>query len=235
MIPDTEPKAPSPFSPKLVLGVAIIVAGLVLTLDNLGLVEAHILFKLWPLVLVALGVAKLRQEGSSGTGAWVLIFAGAFILLANFGRVHLTDALGPLLIVGLGILLVVKALKQSRGVPPELEKSDDFLQGTAIFGAFKRRVLTQTFRGGELTAIFGGFEVDLRHAAMTDNQARVDVFVLFGGGEIRVPEGWEIANRATSIMGNVGDNTYHGGEVQAVRPRLVLTGLTLFGGVEVKS
>jgi len=238
MIPDTEPKAPSPFSPKLVLGVAIIVAGLVLTLDNLGLVEAHIIFKLWPLVLVALGVAKLRQEGSGGsggTGAWVLIFVGAFILLANFGRVHLTDALGPLLIVALGILLVVKALKQSRGVPPELEKSDDFLQGTAIFGAFKRRVLTQTLRGGELTAIFGGFEVDLRHAAIAENQARVDVFVLFGGGEIRVPEGWEVANRATSIMGSVGDNTYHSGEAQAGRPRLVLTGLTLFGGVEVKS
>jgi len=230
-----DPKAPSPFSPKLVLGVAIIVAGLMLTLDNLGLVEAHIVFKLWPLVLVALGVAKLRQEGSSGTGAWVLIFVGAFILLANFGRVHLTEALGPLLVVALGIFIVVKALRQARGVPPELEKSEDFLQGTAIFGGFKRRVLTQAFRGGELTAIFGGFEVDLRHAALNENQARVDIFVLFGGGEIRVPEGWEIANRATSIMGSVGDSTYHGGEAQAGRPRLVLTGLTLFGGIEVKS
>ena len=235
MIPSDDPKAPSPFSPKLVLGVAIIVAGLALTLDNLGLVEAHILFKLWPLVLVALGVAKLRQEGSKGTGGWVLVLVGAFLLLVNFGRVHLTDALGPLLIVALGIFIVVKALKQARGVPPELEKSEDFLQGTAIFGAFQRRVLTQAFRGGELTAIFGGFEVDLRHAALAEDQARVDVFVLFGGGEIRVPEGWEIANRATSIMGAVGDKTFHGGAPQAGRPRLVITGLTLFGGVEVKS
>lgn len=235
MTPYPDPKPPSPFSPKLVLGVGIIVMGLVLTLDNLGLVEAHLIFRLWPLILVALGVAKLRQEGSGGTGAWVLIFVGAFILMANFGHLRLTDALGPLLIVALGILLVVKALKQSRGVPPELEKSDDFLQGTAIFGSFKRRVLTQALRGGELTAIFGGFEVDLRHAALAEAQARMDVFVLFGGGEIRVPEGWEIANRATSIMGSVGDSTYHGGDTQTGRPRLVLTGLTLFGGVEVKS
>ncbi|MCM2250693.1 MAG: DUF5668 domain-containing protein, partial [Geothrix sp.] len=55
-------KAPSPFSPKLVVGVAIIVAGLLLTLDNLNLIEAHRLFKLWPLVLVAMGVAKIRQD-----------------------------------------------------------------------------------------------------------------------------------------------------------------------------
>lgn len=235
MTPTDEPKAPSPFSPKLVVGIAIIVAGLVLTLDNLGLVEAHLIFKLWPLVLVALGVAKLRQEGSNGTGSWVLILAGAFLLLVNFGRVHLTEVMGPMLVVALGIFIVVKALRQARGVPPELEKSEDFLQGTAIFGGFKRRVLTQAFRGGQITAIFGGFEVDLRHAALGENQARVDVFVLFGGGEIRVPEGWEIANRATSIMGSVGDSTYHSGEAQAGRPRLILTGLTLFGGVEVKS
>lgn len=235
MNPSPDPKAPSPFSPKLVLGVAIIVMGLLLTLDNLGLVEAHIFFRLWPLILVAVGVAKLRQEGSSGTGAWVLIFAGAFILLANFGHLHLTDTFGPLLIVALGIFLVTRALKQSRGVPPDLARSDDFLQGTAIFGGFKRRVLTQALRGGELTAIFGGFDVDLRHAALAENQARLDVFVLFGGGEVKVPEGWEIANRATSIMGSVGDSTYHGGEAREGRPRLVLTGLTLFGGVEVKS
>ncbi len=235
MTPAPDSKPPSPFSPKLVLGIAIIVMGLALTLDNLGLVQAHLVFRLWPLVLVALGGAKLRQEGSGGTGAWVLIFVGLFILLANFGHLQLTDALGPLLIVALGILLVVKALKQSRGVPPELEKSDDFLQGTAIFGGFKRKVLTQAFRGGELTAIFGGFEVDLRRAALAEDQARVDVFVLFGGGEIRVPEGWEIASRATSILGSVSDSTYHDGESQAGRPRLVITGLTLFGGVEVKS
>lgn len=235
MMPNTEPKAPSPFTPKLVIGIAIIVMGVMLTLDNLGLVEAHVIFRLWPLVLVALGLSKLRQDGSNSTAAWVLILLGGFILLANFGHLHLMDAFGPLLIVALGIFLVTRALKQSRGVPPELQKSENFLQGMAIFGGFKRRVQTQAFRGGELTAIFGGFEVDLTRAAMEGTQARVDVFVLFGGGEIRVPEGWEIANSASSILGSVNDATYHGGEPREGRPRLVLTGLTLFGGVEVKS
>ena len=230
-----EPRTPNAFSPRLVLGIAIIVVGLALTLDNLGLVEAHILFKLWPLILVALGAAKLRQQGTNCTWGWVLVGLGTYFLLINFGHVHLSDTLGPLLVVALGIFIVVKALKQSRGVPPEVERSDDFLQGTAIFGGFERRVLTQSFRGGELTAIFGGFDVDLRHAALSDNQARVDVFVLFGGGELKVPEGWEIANRATSIMGAVGDKTYHGAEPKEGRPRLVITGLTLFGGLEVKS
>ncbi|MCC6514499.1 MAG: hypothetical protein IT187_10825, partial [Geothrix sp.] len=121
------------------------------------------------------------------------------------------------------------------GVPPELARSEDFLQGTAIFGGFKRRVLTQAFKGGELTAIFGGYEVDLRQAALESGQARIDVFVLFGGGEIRVPEGWEVANRATAIAGALSDSTHHGPTTVEDRPRLVITGLILFGGTEVKS
>jgi preprotein translocase subunit Sec61beta len=231
-----EAKAPSPFSPKLVVGVAIIVAGLVLTLDNLGLIEAHTVFKLWPLVLVVMGIAKLRQEGGgSGLGGWFLVLGGLFLLLFSFARGHVAEALAPMLVVGVGILIVTKALKQHRGIPPELARSDGFLQGTAIFGGFKRRVLTQTFKGGELTAIFGGYEVDLRQAALDSGQARIDVFVLFGGGEIRVPDGWEISNRATAMFGALNDNTHHGPSPAEGRPLLVVTGLILFGGTEVKS
>lgn len=232
----TEAHSPSPFTPKLVIGIAIIVAGLILTLDNLGLVEAHVLFRLWPLVLVFMGIARLRQDRpQSSTGGWLLILAGAFLLLVNFGGGRVSEAIPAMLVTALGIFIVTRALKQNRGVPPELAQSEDFLQGTAIFGGVKRRVLTQLFKGGELTAIFGGYEVDLRQAAMESSQARIDVFVLFGGGEIRVPEGWEIANRATAIFGALNDNTHHGPALAEPRPRLVITGLILFGGTEVKS
>ena len=229
-------KAPSPFSPKLVVGVAIIVAGLVLTLDNLGLIEAHTIFKLWPLVLVVMGIAKLRQEGGGGgLSGWFLVLGGCFLLLFTFARGHVAEALAPMLVVAVGILIVTKALKQHRGISPELARSEDFLQGTAIFGGFKRRVLTQVFKGGELTAIFGGYEVDLRQAALDSGQARIDVFVMFGGGEIRVPDGWEISNRATAMFGALNDSTHHGPSPAEGRPRLVITGLILFGGTEVKS
>lgn len=230
---DTQP-TPSPFTPKLVLGIAVIVIGLVMALETLGLVHAHILLRLWPLVLVAMGLAKLRQEGSGSTGGWVLVVIGGFLLIGFLGGADHSVSLGPLLLVALGIFIVTKALKQNRGVPTAMALSDDFLQGTAILGGFKRRLATQSFRGGELTAIFGGFEVDLRQAAIQDGQARLDVFVLFGGGEIRVPEGWEVVSRATAIAGAVSDNTYHGALGPQDRPRLLLTGLILFGGTEVK-
>ena len=233
-----DPETPKPriaFSPKLVLGIGIIVAGLVLALDNLGLVEGHFILKLWPLILIVMGFAKVRQEGTSqGISGYVLIAAGVFLLLVVFGHGDLGRALSPLLVVMLGVLIVVRVLKQQRGTPAEVIASENFLQGSAIFGGVKRRIQSQNFKGGELTAMFGGVEADLRQAAIGSAQATLDIFVLFGGAEIRVPEGWEVVIQTTSIFGSTEDKTYAPATNETARPRLVLTGLVLFGGVEVQ-
>jgi predicted membrane protein len=79
-----------------------------------------------------------------------------------------------------------------------------------------------------------GFEIDLRKAELEAGTARIDVFVLFGGGEIQVPEGWEVQNQATAIFGGVNDKTQtHALSVET--PKVLLTGLVLFGGVEIKN
>ncbi len=59
--------------------------------------------------------------------------------------------------------------------------------------------------------------------------------MLFGGGEIRVPEGWEVVHQVTAMFGALNDGTHHGPNLQGDRPRLLVTGLILFGGTEVKS
>lgn len=223
------------FTPKLVFGIAIIVAGLLMTLDNL--VPDHDIFrtafKLWPSILVVMGFAKIRNDQEHNIGGYVLVAAGLFGLLVTFGYRRFEDFIFPGILLTAGIFIVTKALKQHRGVPPELQKSDAFLACNSIFSGCKRAPMGP-FRGAELTAIFGGFELDLRKAEVESGQARIDVFVLFGGGEIRVPEGWEVQNQATAIFGGVSDKTVPS-MLGADRPRIILTGLVLFGGVELKT
>lgn len=229
---------PSSTSPQLILGAGIVVLGCLLFLANLGFVHDRLIWKLWPLILVALGLSKLypRREGKSPVAPVILIAIGGLLLLHNFNLGHLEDLIGPVIVIGLGILLVTRGLKRQRGVPEHLAASDDFLSGTAIFGGVSRRLASQTFQGGELTSIFGGFEADLSRAQM-EGSARLDVFILFGGAELRIPEGWDVSVKATAALGGIEDKTYHRPPVvegEAPRPRLVITGLVLFGGLEIK-
>lgn len=236
MTPEPE-KRKNLLSPRLIIGVVLIVMGALIGLDQLDLVflPPHFFVSLWPLILVILGFMRLRQRPERAIGAYILIGLGGFLLLAHFGKGEISDLIGPLILIAIGIFVVLGALKRHRNVPVELQKSQDFLQGTAILSGFKQQVASTDFKGGELTAIMGGFEVDLRQAAMTQENARLDVFALFGGGEIKVPEGWKVSIQTTAIAGGVEHKSVPTPSCCEPQPCLTVTGLVLFGGVEVKS
>jgi predicted membrane protein len=226
-------------SPRLVLGIGVIILGLFLTLDQIPILRdsraMEFLIDLWPLILVAMGVTKIKQSTSSNnTGGYTLVIVGLFLLLITLGHGHFAELIWPAILVAAGISIVLNALKQHRRVPPELQRSQDFSQGTAILSGFKHRVMSQAFKGGELTAIFGGFELDLRQAAIEGNSAQLDLFILFGGGEIRVPEGWDVVVQVTAIAAGVDNKAATLPLEDGTRPKLVITGTMLFGGAEIK-
>ena len=64
-------------TPRLILGVAILLAGLAFTLDNFGVVDADQFLDFWPLILVAVGIAKLAT--ASRTGGWLTAGIWVFI------------------------------------------------------------------------------------------------------------------------------------------------------------
>ena len=64
----------------------------------------------------------------------------------------------------------------------------------AVLGGGSRGNNSRSFQGGELTAVLGGCDIDLRQAAI-DGEAVIDVFAICGGIEIRVPEDWTIVGR----------------------------------------
>lgn len=248
-------RAPRASKPLLILGIGLILLGVLFSLDSLGLADVGTVVKLLlPSILIFMGYTKYREE--RGTAGYGLMLAGIFLALVFFARGRFEDLIPALMMVALGIFVLLKGLHQQRArvrmsepvmvpavpedgeaVPPTPSAApspDAYLSGTAILTGYKRRILNQDLRGGELTAIFGGFELDLRRSALQNNQATLDVFVLFGGGKVMVPQDWQVDIRTTAIAGAVEDKTMAMGEAPSQdRPRLVLTGTALFGGVEI--
>jgi hypothetical protein len=116
--------------------------------------------------------------------------------------------------------------------PARITDTNSTFSAVAIMAGVSRGNNSRTFRGADLLAIMGGCEIDLRQAAI-NGEAVIDVFVMWGGIEIRVPEDWTVSSQIFPLMAGVEDKTRppHG----ATEHRLVLRGFALMGGVEIRN
>lgn len=219
----------------LVWGAMIVAAGIALLLDHLGFISIGSLFRFWPMILVFFGVGHLFTRSSRPWGA-ILILVGAIFQLNALGitRVGFAD-LWPVAIIVVGLFLMWAAVK-----PPVVSKgsvdSTDMFNAVAIFSGCERRVKSQNFRGGRATSIFGGVELDLRDAKIEGDEAIIEVNCIFGGAEIRVPDNWNVHSKSIPILGGYSDKTHISAAEDPAggkRKTLIVTGVVVFGGVEI--
>jgi cell wall-active antibiotic response 4TMS protein YvqF len=115
-----------------------------------------------------------------------------------------------------------------------------------IFWGGKKKIISRNFTGGEVVAIFGGFEIDLTEADMAGQQIEIEAICIFGGGEVRVPRNWEVVMETIGIFGGSTDRTWHpdqappgpsapGASPTGPAKRIIIKGVTIFGGLHVKN
>jgi hypothetical protein len=80
--------------------------------------------------------------------------------------------------------------------------------------------------------VMGGVHLDLRRASLR-GRAVLDTFAMWGGVELVVPEGWAVELQGTPILGGFEDKTRPPLDDNA--PRLVVRGVAVMGGVEIKN
>ena len=213
-------------TPRLVLGLTIMTAGVALALDNLGIVDASLFFRFWPLGFVILGILKLTSPSPQSGGVfWIVI--GAVLLAFTTGQLNFARV-WALLLVFVGGSIAWRAIRP-RPARAEPSSGVDVL---AILGGTRTVKSSPDFQGGQAMAVMGGCEVDLRKATIAGEEAVIDVFAFWGGVVLQVPEEWEVDNRINAFLGGIENKTIGApGSTQ----RLVLTGTVIMGGAEVKN
>jgi hypothetical protein len=116
--------------------------------------------------------------------------------------------------------------------PPAPGDPNATMSVMAIMGGVTRGNNSRAFRGADVLAFMGGCELDLRKAAI-NGEAVIDVFAMWGGIEIRVPEDWTVVSHIVPLMAGVDDKTRP--PQTATAHRLTLRGFILMAGVEVKN
>jgi hypothetical protein len=214
---------------RLVWGAALLTAGIIGWLDHTGQLRAYDYLEWWPLIVIALGLAHLPQR--QWITAVVLVAIGVLFLppLPFLPHLRLSMILGlwPLMISIGGASLIRQAL---RPAAKDAALTNSF-HSVAIMGGVGRSVASSDFLGGDAVAVMGGCEINLSAAKIT-KEAVIDVLAFWGGMDIRVPRGWRIENETTAILGGVADKTDR--DVPAGAPTLIIRGVAIMGGVEIK-
>jgi hypothetical protein len=126
---------------------------------------------------------------------------------------------------------VYAAVKRS-GASPQDPAADE-VDLIANFAPLEFHSESGAFRGGSVTTMFGGGELDLRDATLDPAGATLHVSTLFGGGSLIVPEGWNVETKMMGL-GGVGDmrpKVDRGPDA----PTLRIEGTTWFGGWGISS
>ena len=219
-------------TPQLVVGIIIIFVGVLFALDNLNILSAGEFFRFWPLAVMAVGLAKLldAQRPEARLIGGIIFGIGSLLLLDNLHVLRFSAlAFWPLVLVAVGIFIAWQAVM--RDTAPSDGKS--VLSATAIMGGVEKTCDAQDFRGGDITAIMGGCQIDLRQAAIKAEDAVINAFALWGGIEIRVPEGWTVKLDGFPFMGGMTDSTRT--PMIPSNQRLVVKSFVMMGGIEIRN
>ncbi|HTV79254.1 MAG TPA: DUF5668 domain-containing protein [Steroidobacteraceae bacterium] len=214
-----------------IFGLAIIAAGAVLLAGNLGLIDAHYVFRNFgPVLLFVFGAALLaRRRHDQVLLGLILMFVGAwsFATQQQWVKIHFWAVAWPVILVLVGGSVVWRAFNR----PLPEGAGDAYVRAFSLFSGAEMRP-SVPFEGADLTAVMGGVKLDLSNAPMARETAVVDVFALMGGAEIFVPRDWDVTVKVVSLMGGCADKR-RPSSVPATH-HLIIQGMAIMGGVEIK-
>lgn len=224
---------------RVVIGAFIIFIGLLALIDKLNIFESLHFFQFWPTVFIAIGILKVLHSTarSSMLIGGALIAVGVVLTLKHLGIVdiNLRDW-WPVILIAVGAYIIFKdrgtETSSSALLVGETASDDNsVLDINVIMGGSKTVSNSQSFKGGDITAVMGGVELDLRGASI-ESEAVLNLWATWGGIVIKIPADWSVVNRSTALMGGIEDKSF---SPPTATKRLIITGTAIMGGVEIKN
>lgn len=245
---------------KIMGGLLVVTAGSLFLARELG-VEIPAWLLTWKMLLVGLGLILAVKHKFMHPGWVLLVGAGSVFLLGDiYPHLNIKPIIWPIVLILIGLAIMFKPRRKHFGryrqhwkkweqrhghrynhhyqdfCKREEPSDEDFLESTAIMAGVKKNVLTKNFKGAEITNVFGGTELNLTQADF-EGKATLEITQVFGGTKLIVPANWEIrSGDMVTVLGSVEDK-------RPVPPQpvnegakvLVLTGVIIFGGIDIRT
>jgi predicted membrane protein len=242
------------FSGSLFTGTVVIMIGVFFLVKTMGFLPGVTLEDYWPVLLIFFGTMRIIYPHSNRSYFWgpvVVIIGGAFLAK----NLHYIDyditKLWPVLPILIGINILLRPafgpyrhyqFRHHRGdcsgrrertfSKDESTISDDELSISLVLSSGEYNCTSSQFKGGNISLTLAGCEIDLRKVSTELSEIALDVNLLLGGVEIRIPETWSVNYRGTPVLGSFEDNTR---PVAQPEKKLTIKGSITLAGLEVRN
>jgi predicted membrane protein len=222
---------------RLLTGFVLIIIGSLYLLKNFGFFEFDILEHIisFPSLLIFVGIVITINASQKGFGIFLIAVGSIWHYAQITDSIDFGKLILPLILLGLGLYIIFKQRKSDSVSNTEKNYSNDTIEDIAIFGGGNKTIISNSFKGGNITSVFGGSEIDLTRCQLADGNQIIDVLAVFGGSTLLIPSDWNVIVDVLPIFGGFSNksNKHFKDEVN-VNKTLIIKGLVIFGGGEIK-
>ena len=222
------------FDIKVMLGIGIVAVAIVLLLSNMRYIPYVSTWDFWPLILIIFGIHHLAAPSQSRQTTIGILFIGigTLFLLDNLDIIYYRFSdWWPIILLIIGAVIIKHALT---GTKSGAMDSDNINLLFTLSGG-DHRFTSKSLKGGKIAAFMGGGKLDLTGSDFQGEEIVIDVFALMGGFEIVVPKHWQVNVQGVPFMGGMENKTRPEENGISSKKCLVIKGLVIMGGVDIKN
>ena len=221
-----------------IIGIVLIIIGIAFIGRTLGFFPYRIMHHVfsWQMILIVLGVIFISTRENKSTG-WILLLIGLVFLAPDVIHIPfgVRKLFWPSILIIIGLVIIIRSTGINKRDSEKLN-SADYIDDIAILGGGDKVITSENFKGGKVTALFGGSKIDLTRAKLAPGQNIIEVFCMFGGSTLIFPENWNVKVDVISIFGGFSDKRHiRKDTTMDVGKESVIKGFVMFGGGEIKN
>ena len=246
---------------RLFAGLFIIGAGALFLAREMGVFIPSWFFT-WQTFLIVIGLFTLLKSGFQSIGGFIMMaIGGSFLMRDYLPEYNFSHYLWPIALIVFGLFIMLRPRRrcypgrrmyrnryrnswkegvqdqkwqQEKSQGQQSPTSDDYIYINSVLGGVEKNVISKNFKGGEITCVFGGGEIDLTQSEIEDS-AELQVTAVLGGVSLVIPANWQVKSELTACLGGVEDKRQALKDISTTSKTLVLKGTAVLGGIEIKS
>jgi len=213
----------------IILGTILVIVGAIFLGNEFNFWNIEIFFDgWWTLIIIIPSALGLFQNGTKLSSALGLLI-GMLLLIAARDKIS-WSSVGRIFLPAMLILIGLSVIFKKNFKLGKVKSKDNTNNYIAIFSGTEDNVSNERFLGTNITAIFGGVELNLK-SAIIDQDIVINCTTVFGGIDLILPDNVKVKTSGVPIFGGIENKKENSKDEKA--PTVYINYVCAFAGVDL--